>query len=60
MWNVSSVTNMWGMFYNASAFNQDLSNWCVSKIPTMPADFNSEAPLLVGAKLPIWGTCPAP
>ncbi len=59
-WNVSNVTNMSGMFHNASAFNQDLSNWCVSNFPTMPTNFNNGAPLLVGAKLPIWGTCPAP
>lgn len=60
MWDVSNVTNMSGMFYNASAFNQDLSNWCVSNFPTMPTNFNTGAPLLVGANLPIWGTCPAP
>ena len=65
-WDVSGVTNMSGLnnmngvFYNASAFNQDLSNWCVSNFPTMPADFNNGATFLVGAKLPRWGTCPAP
>ena len=60
MWNVSSVTNMWFMFYNATSFNQDLSNWCVSNIPITPNDFNNGATFLVGAKLPRWGTCPAP
>jgi len=59
-WNVSNVTNMHSMFYNASSFNQDLSNWCVSNFPTMPTDFNTGATFLVGAKLPVWGTCPAP
>ena len=59
-WNVSNVTDMSCMFYNASAFNQDLSMWCVSNFPTMPADFNTGAPFLVGANLPVWGTCPAP
>ena len=59
-WNVSSVTNMGYMFYEASAFNQDLSMWCVSNLPTMPDEFNYGADLLTGAKLPIWGTCPAP
>ncbi len=59
-WDVSNVTNATGMFENATSFNQDLSNWCVSKISTMPIDFNNGAPLLVGAKLPVWGTCPAP
>ena len=46
------------MFYNASAFNQDLSMWCVYNFPTMPIEFNTGATFLVGAKLPIWGTCP--
>ena len=68
-WNVSSVTIMFGMFNivgmrgmfrDASAFNQDLSMWCVSNFPTMPDEFNDGAPFLVGAKLPVWGTCPAP
>lgn len=59
-WNVSNVTNMYSMFGEASVFDQDLSNWCVSNFPTMPAEFNTGAPFLVGAKLPVWGTCPAP
>ena len=59
-WNVSNVTDMSRMFYNASAFNKDLSMWCVSNLPTMPTGFNTAAPFLVGAKLPVWGTCPAP
>ena len=59
-WNVSNVTDMRSMFGEASAFDQDLSNWCVSNFPTMPAEFNTGAPFLVGAKLPVWGTCPAP
>ena len=59
-WDVSSVTDMGGLFRGASAFNQDLSMWCVSNFPTMPTDFNTGAPLLVGAKLPVWGTCPVP
>ena len=57
-WNVSSVLEMNSMFANASAFNQDLSMWCVSYFSTMPIEFNTGAPFLVGAKLPIWGTCP--
>ncbi len=59
-WNVSNVTGMIRMFYNASAFNQDLSMWCVSNFLHIPDSFNSGAPFLVGAKLPVWGTCPAP
>jgi surface protein len=68
-WNVSSVTDMSGMFIgggmrgmfrDASAFNQDLSMWCVSNFPDMPDEFSVGAPFLMGAKLPVWGTCPTP
>ena len=59
-WNVSNVIDMSGMFRDATSFNQDLSMWCVSNFPTMPVEFNIGAPFLVGAKLPVWGTCPAP
>ena len=59
-WNVSNVTNMSSMFAYATSFNQNLSMWCVSKIPNIPIDFNTGATFLNGAKLPIWGTCPAP
>ena len=34
-WNVSSVTNMTSMFYEATAFNQDISTWNVSSVTTM-------------------------
>lgn len=60
MWDVSNVTDMGYMFGLANSFDQDLSNWCVSNIPTMPVGFNTGVPLLVGAKLPVWGTCPSP
>ena len=33
--DVSSVTNMLGMFYFASAFNGDLSAWDVSQVTDM-------------------------
>ncbi len=59
-WNVSNVTYMSSMFYGATSFNQDLSMWCVSNFPTIPPTFNTGATFLVGAKLPVWGTCPAP
>ena len=59
-WNVSNVTDMSYMFRYATSFNQDLSNWCVSNLPNMPDEFNNGATLLVGANLPVWGTCPAP
>jgi surface protein len=37
--NVSSVTNMSGMFYLATAFNQNIGNWDVIGVDTMRAMF---------------------
>ncbi|MBT3588690.1 MAG: BspA family leucine-rich repeat surface protein, partial [Flavobacteriaceae bacterium] len=31
-WDVSSVTDMRAMFYNAFAFNQNLSSWSVDGV----------------------------
>ncbi|WP_133152565.1 BspA family leucine-rich repeat surface protein, partial [Vibrio sp. 10N.261.52.A1] len=31
-WDTSNVVNMYRMFDEAKAFNQDLSNWNVSKV----------------------------
>ena len=59
-WNVSKVTNMSDMFYGCAKFNQDLSQWCVTLITSKPTNFNTNAPLLTAAKLPVWGTCPTP
>jgi surface protein len=36
----SSVTDMSGMFYGATSFNQDLSTWDVSKVTNMSNTFN--------------------
>jgi len=47
------------MFYDASSFNQDLSSWCVSKISSIPYDFDYNSGL-TSANLPQWGTCPVP
>ena len=34
-WNVSNVTNMDGMFFEAEYFNQPLNKWNVSKVTGM-------------------------
>ena len=34
-WDVSSVSNMYGMFMDAAAFNIDISKWDVSSVVTM-------------------------
>jgi hypothetical protein len=51
------VTEMGYMFDRASSFNQDLTQWCVSKIPSIPVDFSKESGL-TPANHPVWGTCP--
>ena len=38
-WDTSSVTNMGTMFYNASAFNQDISSWTTSSVTVMGGMF---------------------
>jgi uncharacterized protein (TIGR02145 family) len=55
---VSSVTNtnMMSMFQQATSFNQDISNWCVTNIPSEPSFFSYNSPLLEANK-PDWGTC---
>jgi surface protein len=56
-WDVSNVTNMYGMFYFANAFNQDLSGWCVEIIANEPLSFADDCPLQ-NQYYPVWGTCP--
>ena len=38
-WNTSAVTQMYGMFSNATAFNQDISGWDVSNVQLMNSMF---------------------
>ena len=40
-WDVSSVTNMYQMFYKASGFNQPLNNWDVSSVTNMQQMFDA-------------------
>ena len=42
-WDVSSVTDMRGMFYNAASFNGDLSAWDVSSVTDMRGMFMGAA-----------------
>ncbi|MDA8886774.1 BspA family leucine-rich repeat surface protein [Bacteroidia bacterium] len=45
------------MFFDASSFNKDLTNWCVSKIDKEPTNFSYESGLSP-ENHPVWGTCP--
>jgi surface protein len=62
-WNVSKVTNMNSMFSqsftSSTSFDQDISGWCVSLIPTQPTNFalNGRS-TWTSAEKPVWGTCP--
>ena len=43
-WDTSNVTNMSGMFYSTTAFNQDLSGWCVQdNFAAEPSNFKINA-----------------
>jgi hypothetical protein len=49
---VDAINSMNNMFNGATAFNQDLDNWCVSGFTGAPTNF---APLLAADKRPLFG-----
>jgi surface protein len=50
---------MAGVFFGASAFNQDLSGWCVTNIASIPGYFDTDATSwILPDSRPIWGACP--
>ena len=55
-WDVSSVTNMFYMFHEASSFNGDISGWCVTNITLEPSDFRTDS-ALSDTNTTVWGTC---
>lgn len=57
-WDVSNVKGMRWMFEDGTAFNQDLSGWCVEQIAALPEGFAPNCPLEVEF-YPFWGTCPS-
>jgi surface protein len=42
-WDTSNVTSMFGVFQNATVFNQDVRNWDTSNVTTMYAMFSNTA-----------------
>jgi surface protein len=58
-WNTGNVTNMIRMFESNAVFDQNISGWCVSAIPTKPLSFDSNTNSnWITAEKPVWGTCP--
>ncbi len=55
-WETSRVVDMTQMFGSASAFNQDLSPWCVTLIRSEPFGFDDGAAAWTRRR-PNWGSC---
>ena len=58
-WDTSNVGFLDNMFNGAAAFNQDLTDWCVTGITTLPENFALNS-VLTAANLPSWGNCGNP
>lgn len=58
LFDTKNVTDMTEMLCGNSVFNQDLSGWCVTNIPTKPEGFDTDA-VAWALPRPVWGTCPA-
>lgn len=56
-WDTSNVTDMSFMFNGNTAFNQYLSNWCVTNIVSEPERFSTNS-VLENINKPLWGNCP--
>lgn len=56
-WKVGNIKTMKNMFNKCSAFNQDLSGWCVTNVSSLPTNFATDS-ALTPEHNPVWGTCP--
>lgn len=56
-WDVSHVVAMEGFLIDATGFNQDLSNWCVTQFIKEPMEFSTGTTNWSLPK-PSWGYCP--
>ena len=57
-WDTSNITNFDVMFFAATSFNQDISNWCVQLQGSEPTNWAGSNPTFGGnaAFQPSWGT----
>ncbi len=64
-WKLTNLMNrpqdlgLYNFLYNAKAFSQDLSMFCVSAHLTEPVGFN-QGGIMTPEQKPVWGTCPVP
>ena len=43
-WDVSAITDMWGLFYKIDNFNANISNWDTSRVTDMNSMFRVRRP----------------